>query len=143
MGGPTPLNRDVGETQKDAVVRLRTRERLTFRQIAEALDSDVKTVYRWWKAAREESNRDAMEALDAWRAEQLAVLDAVIDGLMPKALAGNASAGEAIVRAIERTAKTLGTDAPTRTNLTVTDEMTARVKALAEELEQAARSAGA
>lgn len=139
----TPKNRDVGETQKDAVVRLRTRQRLTFRQIATELDSDVKTVYRWWKAAREESNADAKAALDAWRGEQLATLDAVVDGMMPQALAGDSRAAIAIVNAMERTSKLLGLDAPLRANIAVTDEMTARVKALAEELEQAARRADA
>lgn len=142
-GGPTPKNRDVGETKQDAVVRLRTRERKSFREIAAILDSDVKNVHVWWVKARAESNADAKAALDAWRGEQLATLDAVVDGMMPHALAGDSRAALAIVNAMERTAKLLGLDAPMQANLTVTDEMTARVKALAEELEQAARrSAG-
>lgn len=39
-----------------------------------------------------------------------------------------------MIRIQERRARLLGLDAPVRANLTVTDEMTARVKALAEEL---------
>jgi hypothetical protein len=41
------------------------------------------------------------------------------------------------VKTIERTAKLLGLDAPLKVNATVTDEMTARIKALAEELAEA------
>jgi hypothetical protein len=43
--------------------------------------------------------------------EQLAILDAVIDGMMPKALAGDVRAALAIVNAMERTSKLLGLDA--------------------------------
>ena len=133
----TPKNADIGEQREDDVVRMRTRDRMSFREIAAALGCDVKNVHTAWKRAREKSNRDAAEALDAWRGEQLATLDLVIDGLMPRALAGDARAGQTIVQAIERTAKTLGTDAPTRANTTVTVEQIERVKALVEEISEA------
>lgn len=131
------INQDVARQREDDVVRMRTRDRLTFREIGRALECDEKTCREAWARARARESVDAMGALDAWRGEQLATLDAVIDGMMPRALAGDPRAGEAIVRALERTARTLGTDAPTRANVTVTDEMTARIKALAEELAEA------
>jgi hypothetical protein len=132
-----PINRDVARQREADVVRLRTRDRLTFREIATELNCDSKAVREAWHRVRTRQAHEASQQLDAWRGEQLATLDAVIDGMMPKALAGDPRAAEAIVRALERTARTLGTDAPTRVNATVTDEMTARIKALAEELAEA------
>lgn len=122
------------QQREDEVVLLYTRERLQFRQIAERLGCDVKNTYEAWKRARTRYAKEAAESLDAWRGEQLATLDAVIDGMMPKTLAGDPRAAEVIIKALDRAAKTLGTDAPIKANVTVTDEMTARIKALAEEI---------
>lgn len=123
-----------GQQREDEVVLLYTRERLGFRQIAERLGCDVKNAHEAWKRARARYAQDAAESLDAWRGEQLATLDAIVDGMMPKALAGDPRAAEVIIKALDRTARTLGSDAPVKVNATITDEMTARVKALAEEL---------
>ncbi|TJZ55603.1 hypothetical protein FCH28_09700 [Streptomyces piniterrae] len=130
----THKNLTLGAHRADEVAILRTRDRLQFREIADRLGCDVKTAHDAWKRARATYGKDAAAHLDAWRGEQLAVLDAIIDGLMPKAIAGDARAAEVIIKALERTAKTIGSDAPIRANVTVTDEMTARIKALAEEL---------
>lgn len=132
--GPTPTNRDIARQREDDVVRLRTRERLTWREIGERLQCDEKNVREAWKRARTASHADASEALDAWRAEMLATCEAVLDGLMPAVLQGDPRAAEAAVKVIERTARLLGLDAPTKINATVTDEMTARIKRLVEEL---------
>jgi NAD(P)H-hydrate repair Nnr-like enzyme with NAD(P)H-hydrate epimerase domain len=131
------INQDVARDREDEVVRLRTRERLTWRQIGERLGCDESTCRETWKRVRAASHQDAAATLDAWRGEALATCDTIVDGLMPKILAGDPRAAEAAVRAIERTAKLLGLDAPTRISATVTDEMTARIKALAEELADA------
>lgn len=130
----TRRNQMLGALRADQVAILYTRERLSFREIADRLGCDVKTAHDGWKRARANHAREAAEALDAWRGEQLATLEALIDGLMPKALQGDTRAAEVIIKAIERTAKTLGTDAPVKASVTVTDEMTARIKSLAEEL---------
>lgn len=132
--GPTPTNRDIARQREDDVVRLRTRERLTWREIGERLQCDEKNVREAWKRARTASHADASEALDAWRAEMLATCEAILDGLMPAVLQGDPRAAEAAVKVIERTARLLGLDAPTKINATVTDEMTARIKRLVEEL---------
>jgi hypothetical protein len=132
--GPTPTNRDIARQREDDVVRLRTRERLTWKQIAAEMGCDDKTCREAWARARAKSHQDAAEALDAWRGEMLATCEAILDGLMPKVLAGDPRAAEAATKVIERTARLLGLDAPLRVNATVTDEMTARIKALAEEL---------
>lgn len=132
--GATPVNAAVARQREDDVVRLRTRERLTWREIGERLQCDEKTCREAWKRARTASHKDASEALDAWRAEMLATCEAILDGLMPAVLKGDPRAAEAATKAIERTARLLGLDAPLKANVTVTDEMTARIKALAEEL---------
>lgn len=132
--GPTPINEAIARQREDDVVRLRTRERLTFVEIGRRLECDEKAARDAWKRARTAAHQDAAEALDAWRAEMLATCEAVLDGMVPKALAGDPRAAEAATKVIERTARLLGLDAPTKINATVTDEMTAKIKQLAEEL---------
>jgi hypothetical protein len=132
--GPTPTNRDIARQREDDVVRLRTRERLTWREIGERLECDDKNAREAWKRARTASHKDASEALDAWRAEMLATCEAILDGLMPAILQGDPRAAEAAVKTIERTSRLLGLDAPLKADVTVTAEMTARIKQLAEEL---------
>jgi NAD(P)H-hydrate repair Nnr-like enzyme with NAD(P)H-hydrate epimerase domain len=135
--GATPINSAIARQREDDVVRLRTRERLLWREIAERMDCDEKTCREAWTRARTKSHKDAQDQLDAWRAEMLATCEAVIDGLMGAALKGDPRAAEAIVKTVERTAKLLGLDAPLKVNATVTDEITARIKKLAEELAEA------
>lgn len=132
--GATPQNRDLARHNEDEVARLRTRERLTWDEIAARVGCNEKTARNAWKRVRAEANKDAQEAIDAWRAEMLATCEAIIDGLMPAILKGDPRAAEAATKAIERTAKLLGLDAPTKIAATVTDEMTARIKQLVEEL---------
>ncbi|MFD3310077.1 hypothetical protein [Streptomyces sp. NPDC058694] len=139
MAGPTAKNRDVAEMREDEVMILRTRERLEFRAIAEQIGADVKNTYEAWKRGRARLHREAAEAFGTYVGEQLATCREVIDGLMPMVRAGGMhapKAGEAIVRAMDHEAKLLGLYAPVKTNVTVTDEMTAKVKALADEIAQ-------
>lgn len=135
--GPTPTNRDIAREREDEVARLRTRERLPWKDIAAQLQADEKNCREAWKRRRARAYREAADDIDAWRGEMLATLEAVVDGLMPKALLGDSRAAEAIVKALERASKMLGLDAPTRINATVTDEMTERIKALVQELADA------
>ncbi|MDX3074609.1 hypothetical protein [Streptomyces sp. MI02-7b] len=136
-GGPTPINRDVADQRADEVMILRTRDRLDFREIAERIGADVKNTYEAWKRGRARLHQEAAESFGTYVGEQLATCRQVIDGLMPMVAAGGANgpkAAEAIVRAMDHEAKLLGLYAPVKHNVTVTDEMTARVKALADEL---------
>ncbi|MEU6496435.1 MULTISPECIES: hypothetical protein [unclassified Streptomyces] len=133
----TKKNEDIARQREDEVMLLRTRERLEFREIAEHIGADVKNTYQAWKRGRARLHQEAAESFGAYVGEQLATCRQVIDGLMPQVFAGglNASkAAEAIVRAMDHEAKLLGLYAPVKANVTVTDEMTARVKALADEL---------
>jgi predicted DNA-binding protein YlxM (UPF0122 family) len=130
-------NETLARQREDEVVLLYTRERLTFREIAERLGADVKNVHQSWKRGRDRLHREAVESFGAYVGEQLATCKQLIDGLMPQVFAGGmngSKAAEAIVRAMDHEAKLLGLYAPTKQNVTITDEMTARVKALADEL---------
>jgi hypothetical protein len=116
------------------VVRLRTQERLTFRDIATRLDCDVKNVYKAWKRGVAELAAQAAEAHGEYLGEQLANVDIAINSLMPKVIKGDVRAVEGLVRLFDHQAKLLGLYAPVKANVTVTDEMTARIKALADEI---------
>ncbi|WP_330349262.1 hypothetical protein [Streptomyces sp. NBC_00582] len=133
----TKKNEDIARMREDEVMLLRTRDRLEFREIAERIGADVKNTYNAWKRGRARLHQEATEAFGAYVGEQLATCRQVIDGLMPMVRAGGMhapKAGEAIIRAMDHEAKLLGLYAPVKHNVTVTDEMTARVKALADEL---------
>ena len=139
MAGPTAKNRDVARQREDEVMILRTRERLEFREIAERIGADVKNTYEAWKRGRARLHKEAAEAFGTYVGEQLATCREVIDGLMPMVRTGGMhapKAGEAIVRAMDHEAKLLGLYAPVKQNVQITDEMTARVKALADEIAQ-------
>jgi hypothetical protein len=132
-------NETLSRQREDEVVLLYTRDRMTFRQIAEHIGADVKNVHKAWKRGRDRLHQEATESFGAYVGEQLATCKQLIDGLMPQVFAGGlngSKAAEAIVRAMDHEAKLLGLYAPTKQNVTVTDEMTARVKALADEIAQ-------
>ncbi|MFF8447885.1 hypothetical protein ACF06Q_09310 [Streptomyces leeuwenhoekii] len=115
-------------------VLLRARHRLTFREIADRLGCDVKNAHQAWKRGVEALAKEAAEAHRQYLGEQLATLDVAITGLMPKVIKGDVRSNEVLVRLLDHQAKLLGLYAPVRANVTVTDEMTARVMALAEEI---------
>lgn len=136
-GGPTPTNADIARQREDEVMLLRTRDRMEFRAIAEQIGADVKNTYQAWKRGRARLHQEAAEAFGSYVGEQLATCRLIIDGLMPmiRVPGPNApKAAEAAVRAMDHEAKLLGLYAPVKVNATITDEMTARVRALAEEL---------
>ncbi|MBZ3909413.1 hypothetical protein [Streptomyces acidiscabies] len=133
----TKMNEDIAREREDRVMLLRTRDRMEFREIAAEIGADVKNTYQAWKRGRARLHQEAAESFGAYVGEQLATCRQVVDGLMPMVRAGGMhapKAGEAIIRAMDHEAKLLGLYAPVKHNVTVTDEMTARVKALADEL---------
>lgn len=133
----TKQNEAIAREREDRVVLLYTRDRLTFREIAAEIEADVKNVYQAWKRGRARLHQEASESFGAMVGEQLATCKAVVDGLMPILRAGGMNgtmAATAIVRAMDHEAKLLGLYAPVKQNVQITDEMTARVKALADEL---------
>ncbi|WP_329291887.1 hypothetical protein [Streptomyces pseudovenezuelae] len=132
-------NETLARQREDEVVLLYTRERLTFRQIAERLGADVKNVHGSWKRGRDRLHKEATESFGAYVGEQLATCKEVIDGLMPILRKGGMNgtmAAKGIVSAMDHEAKLLGLYAPVKQNVQITDEMTARIKALADEFAQ-------
>jgi len=130
-GGPTAENGDVALVREHEAVILRTRDRLQFREIAEQLGCDVKNAHQAWKRGVARLAKEAAEAHGEYVGQQLATVHEVINGLMPRVRSGDAKAAEALIRALDHEAKLLGLYAPVKHNVQVTDEMTARVKALA------------
>jgi hypothetical protein len=127
---------DIGLVRQHEAVILRTRDRLHFRDIAERLGCDIKNAHTAWKRGVEALAKEAAEAFQQYLGEQLAVINVAIDGLMPKVVKGDVRADEALVKLLDHQAKLLGLYAPVKANVTVTDEMTARIKALADEIAQ-------
>lgn len=135
----TKQNAEIARQREDEVMLLRTRDRMAFRDIADQIGADVKNTYEAWKRGRARLHQEAADAFGTYVGEQLATCQHVIDGLMPMVRAGGMhapKAGEAIVRAMDHEAKLLGLYAPVKANVQITDEMTARVKALADEIAQ-------
>ncbi|MFD1832416.1 hypothetical protein ACFSJS_22610 [Streptomyces desertarenae] len=130
----TKMEMDIAATRESEAILLRTRERLTFRQIAERLGCDVKEAHTAWKRGTKKLADAAAASHGEYVGAQLATVQEIITGLMPKVCAGDAKAAEAMIRAMDHEAKLLGLYAPVKASVTVTDEMTARVRALAEEL---------
>ena len=125
---------DLGLVREHEAVILRTRHRMTFKQIAEELGCDIKNAHQAWKRGVEALAKEAAESHGQYVGEQLATVRELIDGMMPRVRGGDSKAAEAVVRAMDHEAKLLGLYAPVKANVTVTDEMTARIKALAEEI---------
>lgn len=135
----TKKNEEIAREREDRVVLLYTRDRKTFREIAAEIDADVKNVHQAWKRGRARLHQEASESFGAMVGEQLATCKEVIDGLMPILRAGGMNgtlAARGIVAAMDHEAKLLGLYAPVKQNVQITDEMTARVKALADEIAQ-------
>ena len=133
----TRQNRLIGEQREDEVVLLYTRDRKTFREIAEEIGADVKNVHQAWKRGRARLHQEASESFGAYVGEQLATCKEVIDGLMPILRKGGMNgtlAAKGIVSAMDHEAKLLGLYAPVKQNVQITDAMTARIEALAEEI---------
>jgi hypothetical protein len=127
---------DIGLVRQHEVVRLRTQERMQFRQIAAHLECDVKNVYKAWKRGVAELAAQAAEAHGQYLGEQLANLSIAIDCLMPKVIQGDVRANEALVKLFDHQAKLLGLYAPVKANVTVTDEMRDRIRNIADEIAQ-------
>ena len=94
---------------------------LTYRQMAEALEvslgtiaSDVRIIIGRWRA-------DQVETTDDWAQIQIRRLDTMLNALWDKALSGEEKAVRAVVEIIEKQNKILGTEAPTKHELSGKD----------------------
>ncbi|MFD0408614.1 hypothetical protein [Kitasatospora sp. NPDC127116] len=119
----------------DAVEMRRTG--MSYRAIAAQLDVDPKTAWRYVQNALAERARETAPDRDALIGEQITVLETILEGLLPKAAAGDARAAEVVIRAMDRHARLWGLDAPVRIKTEPTDERIARIRALAEQIAEA------
>jgi hypothetical protein len=105
----------------------------TFASIATALGYSDRGAARkaYLRALDAEVNLKADER-DAWRREQAARCDRLIRALWPQAMNGDTKAHGAITRHLERQARLLGLDAPTRVQ--VDDGLTAEIEGLLAEM---------
>lgn len=134
MPGPTKINADIAAERESHVLLLRTREGMTFRQIADEVGCDVKNAYAAWKRAMGKWAEEASQARAEEVGKQLAVLDALLDAFLPLAVHGDARAAEVVLKALDHHARVLGLYAAVKVEATVTDEMTARIMQLADEI---------
>ncbi|ABD94196.1 unknown [Streptomyces phage mu1/6] len=116
----------------DAVEMRRTG--MTYQQIGDALGVNRKTAWTYVQRALAERARQTAPDRDALLGEQIVVIETVLDGLLPKAAAGDARAAEIVLRAMDRHARLFGLDAPVRIKAELTDERIARVQQLAEQI---------
>ncbi|WP_369183318.1 hypothetical protein [Streptomyces sp. Y1] len=116
----------------DAVEMRRTG--MTYQAIGDALGVNRKTAWRYVQDAMAERARETAPARDALIGEQLAVIETVLDGLLPKVATGDTRAAEVVIKAMDRHARLFGLDAPVRVKAELTDERIARVRQLAEQI---------
>lgn len=134
MPGPhRTAAKDAARLAASDAVQLR-RQGLSYQDIGARLGVDKKTAWTYVQRAMAERARETATDRDALIGEQVEIIDTIIEGLLPKAAAGDARAAEVLLKALERHARLFGLDAPVRVNATVTDEMTAQILALADEL---------
>lgn len=87
-----------------------------------------------YKAFIRGMRRIPAQAIDEHRRLQLEVIDAGVSALWPAYTQGKGYAIEKMMMLMDRKARLLGMDAPTRHQVTVSDQMTAEIEALAAEL---------
>lgn len=128
---------DVAERRAECI-RLR-RDGMPWAEIGDQLKYGGKT--RAVRAAQ--ASKDADRALhyvvagsvDGWRAEELAIIDALIAAHLPRALKGNHRSAEIVMRAQGRRGRYVpGLEVPQRFEGKISTELDAEIEALADEL---------
>ncbi|HEX3052699.1 MAG TPA: hypothetical protein VHP83_18715 [Aggregatilineaceae bacterium] len=123
MGKKSRLgNQPAGQKEKAAERRVKAldlrQSGLSYRKIAEQLEVDVATVFRDIKDSLAE-----LKAVEETEAEELRIievarLDAILNAMYNKAINGDQGAVDRVLRIMERRAKLLGLDAPSKTDVT-------------------------
>lgn len=135
MPGPhRTAARDAAKARRCDAVELRFKQGMSYQQIADALGCGKTTAIKLVRDALAERMRETTHMRDALIGEQLAVIEAILDGLLPRVASGDSRAAEVIIKALDRHARLLGLDAPVRADVRVTDELTAQIMQLADEL---------
>lgn len=128
------LSDDVAEDRTNKAVDLRVQGH-TFDEIADALgyanrSGAIKAVRRGLKQRAQEQAGDRDELI----ARDLELIDQIIKGLIPQILKGTPRSAEVALKAMERRAALLGTNAAIKVDAKVTDAMMAEVQELVEQM---------
>lgn len=109
-----------GAKQREMVLDLR-RSGLSYSRIGEKLGITKQAAHRYVEKAMEETRAQIAASADVLRAEEVARLDAMLQGLWAKAKRGDAAAVDRVLRIGERRQKLLGLEAPVRIETTGRD----------------------
>lgn len=131
--GRSTASSDVAALRASDAVELR-RTGLSYTAIGERLDVDRKTAWRYVQKALTDRARETAQDRDALIGEQIAMLETVFEGMLPKAARGDTRAAEIVIRALDRHAKLFGLDAPLPVKAEVTSDRIAVIMQLAEKL---------
>ncbi len=91
---------------------------MTYAQIAERLGVTTAGAYKMVKRVLERTRKETDEAADELRRLEVERLDALLLTLWKSATSGNLGAVDRVLRVMERRARLLGLDAPTRQDIT-------------------------
>lgn len=125
---------DIAEARTFEAVRLRTHGH-TFEDIARQLgyadrSGAIRAVQRGLKQRAQEQAGDR----DALIARDLELIDEIIKGLIPAVLKGVPRSAEVALKAMERRAALLGTNAPIKVDAKITDALKAEIDDLVEQM---------
>lgn len=128
------LSDDIADDRTNRAVTMRVQGH-TFDDIAEALgyanrSGAIKAVQRGLKQRAKEQAGDRDELI----ARDLELIDTIIKGMIPAIIKGTPRSAEVALKAIERRAALLGTNAPMKIDAKITDAMMAEVEELVEQM---------
>lgn len=128
------LGDDIADDRTNRAVAMRVQGH-TFQEIADALgyanDSGaIKAVRRGLKKRAQEQAGDRDELI----ARDLELIDTIIKGMIPAILKGTPRSAEVALKAIERRAALLGTNAPVKVDAKITDALAAEIEDLVEQM---------
>ena len=91
---------------------------MSYRAIGEAMGINQSNAYRMVKAEVQQIREKTSEQADELRTIELQRMDAMLAGLWSKATSGDGAAVDRVLRIMERRAKLIGLDSPTRNAFT-------------------------
>lgn len=129
---PRSKTQKVLDQEREARVLHLRKAALTFDQIADQLGyADASGAKRAYDRAMQATIQQPADELRVLEDERL---DTLLRAVWPSAISGKGWAVQRALQIMERRAKLLGLDAPSRAHVTVSDEMTERIKQLAAQL---------
>lgn len=131
---PRPTNKapSAEQIEKEKQALELRRAGVTYDVIAERVGFSDRTIAR--RYVMRALGRTLQEPADDVRRIEVDRLDRLQRALWPAAMQGDDKAIGSVLKVMDRRAKLLGLDAPVRTNVTLTDSVSAEIEALAAQL---------